>query len=592
MAGGDWAEGWQYGPLSVIEYAVAARALVEHGAPQPEMASWADSLAVRYVYGTLPDLSGQWVGGDFDDNAVYAPPNANIVDAVLAGPSSDTAAAYAAFMKQSQAPGVGGRFYNALAELRTVTPVDYRATNPEPPRWYLARGTRAVYARTSWKSDALWSVFTSAPSVVSDHEHLSASNFVLNRGADALIVDSSNYGELDTLATNAVTAESSVAQGDYAPSQTPWSEAELLWARGSDDAVYAARSDFAKAFIFSSTPSDITYAHREWVMLPEGEVVTIDRVHTVDAAHAMYVGFHTNTGGGGLTLSGSVASGNVGSSKLAIHSVLLSGGTPAITQPEVGDCSLSCDYPCGACDAARFAVDKYGVKVPGPWAVAIHAIDALAAGEAPAVVGSVNDDAVDPAPKQNDAVIGAWVYRAQKQSYVVASHATDGVSPTTMSCSVPGDGASRHVVFDAPEDSNGASVVIGAVNAGRCALTLTAGKGFAGRPLMFVVSSAADGCKATESTAVTPGEAPDAGGSGGSGGGGVAGQGGSSGAGTENSESDDGCGCRLGEREVSGATALAWLIGLTAWATRRRVRARSEIQKGSRKARRREGSLW
>src|SRR4029078_1542263 len=151
----------------------------------------------------------------------------------------------------------------------------------------------------------------------------------------------------------------------------PWSEAELAWARGTDDAVYAARSDFAEAFIFSSTPSDIPYAHREWVMLPEGEIVTIDRVHTVDAAHAMYVRFHTNTGGGGLTLNGAVATGDVGGSRGAVHSVLLSGGKPAITQPEVGDCSLSCSYPCGGCDAARLPVDEHRVQVHRPCAAAV-----------------------------------------------------------------------------------------------------------------------------------------------------------------------------------------------------------------------------
>ncbi|HVY49757.1 MAG TPA: hypothetical protein VHB21_27875, partial [Minicystis sp.] len=499
LVGGDWAEGWQYGPLSVLEYAVAARALEEQGEALPTMDAWTDSLAVRYVYATLPDLSGQWVGGDFDDSAVYAAPNVNEMDAVLAGPSSDEAAAFAAFMKKAQSPGPGAYVYNALAELRSVTPKDYRAQTPAPSGFYVARGTRAVYARSAWSKGAVWAVFSSAPAVVSDHEHLSASNFVLSRGADALVVDPSGYGEVDSFATNAVSADSSVAQGDYGGTQTPWSEAELAWARGTDDGVVAARSDFAKAFIFSSTPSDIHYAHREWVLLPEGEVVTIDRVHTVDAAHAMYVRFHTNTGGGGLTLGGDAAVGDVGGSRVAIHEVMLSGGSPSVAQPEVGDCSVSCSYPCGACDAARFPVDEYAVKVPGPWAVAVHAIDALAKGEAPATVGSMNDDVTDPAPKQNGGVLGAAVRREGKQTYVVASSRVDGASPAKLVYGVPGDGPSRHVVYDAPESGAGTSTVKGAVQQGRCVVTIEAGQGFQGHPLLFTVASAADGCKATES---------------------------------------------------------------------------------------------
>jgi nucleotide-binding universal stress UspA family protein len=39
MVGGDWGS-WQYGPLSVLELAVATRAVEAHGALEPEMAAW------------------------------------------------------------------------------------------------------------------------------------------------------------------------------------------------------------------------------------------------------------------------------------------------------------------------------------------------------------------------------------------------------------------------------------------------------------------------------------------------------------------------------------------------------------------------
>ena len=82
-------------------------------------------------------------------------------------------------------------------------------------------------------------------------------------------------------------------------------------------------------------------------MLPEGEVVLIDRVQTSAASRNMYVTFHTNTGGGGLTQSNGLYLGKVGSSQVAIHPVLVSGGTPVLAQP-TANCSLSCNYPCGA----------------------------------------------------------------------------------------------------------------------------------------------------------------------------------------------------------------------------------------------------
>lgn len=550
LVGGDWAEGWQYGPLSVLEYAVGARALADNGAAMPEMATWTDSLAIRYAHGTVPTMDALWVGGDFDDQSVYQDPSLNVLDAVLAGPSSDTAASWAAFAKQAQGLTKGTYVYNALAELREVAPVDYRAA--QPSRWYVARGTRAMYVRSSWEPSAFWGVFTSAPSVVSDHQHLSASNFVLSRGADHLVVDTSNYGEIGSIETNALTVDSKIAKYDYGGSQTPWSKAELAWARGTDDAVYAARSDFARAFDFQDTVSDVAYAHREWVMLPEGEVVTIDRAHSVDAAHAMTVSFHTNTGAGGLALAGKVASGTVGGSKVSIHAVSLSGGTPAISQPTVGECKLSCSYPCAQCDASRIPVDVYRVKVPGPWAVAIHVIDALAAGESDAVVGSLNDDTYDPAPKLNAGVIGAAVYRGTKQSYVVASSAVDGVTSANMTYGVPGAGPSRHAVFDAPEDGSGESAVTATAQGGRCVVSITAGKGFAGRPLLFTLGSAAEGCTPKASTDVAPSE-PTPGGTGGSAGTGGSGTGaGGSGTGAGTGTGGTGAGTGTGGTGTGG----------------------------------------
>jgi len=498
MAGGDWAEGWQYGPLAVLEYAVAARAVEGGGVALPDMDTWASSLAVRSAYGSLPTLGGQWMGGDFDSASVYVPPSVNVLDAVLAGTSSDQAASWALAMKKEQALTAGSLFYDALAELRAVTPADFRAQVPAPALAYLARGTRALYARSGWDAGAFWSVFSSPPHLVPDHQHFAASSFVFSRGADPLVVDPSEYGEPDTFATNAVSADAAIDLGDYEDTQTPWSTADLPWARGTASGVAAARSDLAGAFSFNGTPSDIPYAHREWAMLPEGEVVTIDRVATADADHAMFVRFHTNTGGGGLALSGAVALGASGGSQVAIHPVLLSGGSPVVSQPEVGNCSVSCSYPCAACDAARFPVDEYAVSVPGPWAVAVHVIDGLATADAPATVGSMNDDATDPAPKANCGVLGAAVLRAGKQSYVVASSARQGALAATMTYAVPGGAASRHVVFDAPEDANGKSLVSVSASGGRCVVVVTAGEGYQGHPLVFDVAAAAAGCTATE----------------------------------------------------------------------------------------------
>ncbi len=559
LVGGDWPEGWQYGPLSISEYAVAARALEQYGAPQPEMDAWTNSLALRAIYATVPAGDGMWVGGDFDSDEVYRDPVGYA--AVMAGPSSDEIAGYAAFEAQKLG-GFGSFFYDALAEIRQATPMDFRAQSTSPPLWYLSRGTRTLYARTSWDPSAFYGVFESSPETVDDHHHFSSSNFAFSRGADHLIVDPSYYGCRSTLPTNALTADSDVVMGDYKPSQTPWSEADLPWARASDSALYAARSDFAKAFNYASSDSDIPYAHREWVFLPEGEMVTIDRVRTGAANKFMYVNFHANTAGS-LMLNGGVATGTVGGSKLVIHGIYLSGAFPSLSKPPIEDGNC---YD-GTCINVRFPVDEYSVKVPGPFAVAIHAIDGLGASEDPAQIGSLNDDNFDPEPKQNTGVIGAAVYRSMKQSYVVASSAQDGASGASMSYGIPAADPARHVVFDAPEASDGSSSVAAVAQGGRCVLTITPGSGggITGHPLMFQTDSATNGCTVTASTDVGSAQPPP--------GGGVdpIGQNPNTGGTGAAAKDKSGCGCRVAS--ANGPRELAWLGLLAASVLTVRIRS-------------------
>ena len=595
MVGGDWLEGWEYGPMGVLHYAAAVAALESAGASLPLMDAWTNSLVLRNLYAATPSWNEWYCGdGDNSDTGPNNSPSFPEVDAVLIGPSSDQAAAWALSIKQETNCGATSRnafIHDAIAETRAVTAQDYTTQTPAPPLWYYSHGTRMVYARTAWKSpSAFWSVFMSPPALNSDHEHFAASNFVFTRGADNLIVNPSPYGGYATWETNAIAADSAavaaIPNHNFAPGQTGWSQADMPWARGTSDATYAARSDFAKGFNTetgsATTPTtDIPYAHREWVMLPEGEVVLIDRVNTGSATRNMYVTLHTNTGGGGLALSNGVYQGKIGSSQVVIHPVSIEGATPVISQPPVADCTLDCEYPCAMCDVGRFPSDAYRVTIPGPFAVGIHVIDGLASTDQPATIDSINDATIDP-NSQNTGVIGASVFRSSMQSYVVASSAKDGVSPTTMTYGVPGGSAGRHIVFDAPEASDGTSAVTATAQSGRCVVSITAGSGggFTGQPLMFSVTNATSGCTVADSTTVTPGAPPTGGGidggetggsSGGSGSGGSADNGSGSPSGSKG-----GCGCSqvgVAPSRTTFLTALGLAFGIlfTARRSRRRL---------------------
>lgn len=549
LVGGDWAEGWQYGPLSVYEYAMAARALEESGAALPAMDTWTSSLVLHLLYATEPAGTGMYPGGDFDDDATWAPVGTTAVNAIRVGPSSQTAAEWAQALYDAKKLAPSGFVYDIVAETRGASAVDYNAT--ARPTFYLARGTGNFFARTSWKPDAYWGVFHSSPMVVSDHEHMDAGNVVFTRGADPILVDPSPYGARGTLNTNAPTLDSDVVTGDYKPSQTPWSEAKLAYARGTSTNVFAARADYAKAFIFSSKPSDVPWAVRDWVMLPEGEVVLVDRATTKDAAHLMHLNLHTRTTG--LSYQNGIASGTAGSSKVAIHAIAVGGATPTAGAGVTGDCFTG---PYGSCVKGRFDHFVYSVNVPGPNAYAVHVVDALGASDAPATAAAFT----------NGQVQGTALVRGTQRTYVLVSNAPQGQSGASMTYAVPD--AARHVVFDAPEDATGHSNVTATVSGSTCAITITPGSALTGRPLVFGVSSPADGCKVTEDAPGTGGEV--------SGDGGVTPvPPGDGGLGATDGGSD-GCGCSTvgADRPIYAGGAGAALVALFALRRRRGSRPR------------------
>jgi hypothetical protein len=505
LAGGDWPEGWQYGTMSVMSYALAARALEEQGVSFPEIRAWADSLTVRYLHGMNPAQDGMYVGGDLDDPRVDASLNPRPLIATMVGPSSDKAASWAAQVKGTVATDSDiCPAFDALAEARGVAAADFHASTP--PTAYLASGTRNLYARTSWDKSATQAVFTSAPRIVPDHQHFDASNFVLTRGADHLIADPSPYGSRSSLTANAMTVDSRAVESSYAPSQSPWGHAEMPWARATADGVAAARSELGGAFNGDNAPSDVAFARRDWAFLPEGEIVTIDRVRTDDASRSAYLRFRSPAT---LTMSGNVAQGTIGGSRVAIHGVALSGGTPKVQPITVGECWDSNAY--GHCEKGRFAANEYTVTLPGPKAYAVHVIDALNATESAADVTSMNDPSIDTA-SQNAGILGASITRGTSRTFVLSSSAQSATTSAAMTYGAPGNTASRHVVFDAPEDANGASSVEATAVNGRCVLSITPGgsNAIVGRPLVFTLSSAADGCKMSGS-APAPTGGPTAG---------------------------------------------------------------------------------
>ncbi len=565
LQGGDWAEGWQYGPLSVLSYSLSARALAEQGVSYPEIGTWVNELSLRFFHALTPSRSELYVGGDFDDSGFNAKPNGRVALATLVGPSSNEAASWAAFARKN----IGKDkevlvFVDALAEARGVAPVDLGG--PTSSKWYVAGGTRRLYMRSGWETTANWAVFHSSPHQVPDHEHADASNVVFYRGADALVVDPSPYGSLSTITSNALTVESNSVGEEYKPSQSVWSgKAEMPWARAGESGIVAARADLSKAFASSKVASDVPYARREFVFLPEGDVVLLDRARTDDAARGLRVRFHSPAA---FTLAAGGATSTIGGSTLRIAAVDVGGQTPTARMSPVGDCYSGATR--GNCDKARFASGEYNVRVPGPTSLAVHVLSGTAKGDAPPAVLSIKDPAVDPA--KNPTVVGAVITRGTLRSVVVGASAKDGVAGASLTYVAPAGGA-RNVVFDAPESPAGASTVAAVKEGSACRVTITpaSGAGFVGRPVMFTLGSATDPCAILEDKVAPPGVAPL--GTGNLPGGNPAG--GANGALVAEAEGQhDDCGCRTAGRDSRNAGFGALVAGAFALVVARRRRRR------------------
>jgi hypothetical protein len=294
LDGGDWDEGWQYGPLAVAEYALAARIGKAHGLPVDGITPWLASLLRRHVYALTPD-DRLWAGGDFDDEHAHMPPQPLLLDAIALG---DATPADKKWAKDERARlgllDVNFLLYDALT---TVGDPSEPVPRTAWPTWYQAAETGTLFTRTSWDKHAIWFVAACAQTTHSDHRGPNAGNFVLSRGAADLIVDPSPYGSLSTLTGNAPTVRSRHLPPNYLPSQGSWSEdIAWRWATKTQGGVVAARCDYADAFRFQERKTDVPEALRDFVLLPSADghdasLVVVDRATTGEADRKMYLRF-------------------------------------------------------------------------------------------------------------------------------------------------------------------------------------------------------------------------------------------------------------------------------------------------------------
>ncbi len=468
LAGGEWPEGWQYGPLSVVEIAFAARAMRGVGAPV-QTARWLRQLLRVHVYGLTPGDGVFALGDSENESSAYLSPSPLTLAAVALGDASPDDKRWARG-ELSRLKLVDGDWlvFDALANVGDTPALPPRASWPT---WYVATAVHTVFARTSWNPDAIWFVAECAPWLDVDHHVPNAGDFALSRGKDDVIVDPSPYGSQSTFTTNAPTIRAPTFPAEYQPSQGYWGEKtgwNLLSQRTSG--IVAGRCNYADQFKFQDKASTVPEALRDLVLVPSADgkdaaLVVVDRADTGGADREMHLQFRTP---GKLALAGDQATATVGATKLTITNVTRA-GKPVLGTASQKDCFKDGTVR-GTCDASRIPITDYRLELPGPAPRAVHVIAATdpkhavtstsisGPGWAGVTLGGVRDASIiwrtlSPGGAGEAGGAGALAYTAAPGTHVVLDapdHAAVTAKPAAGGCAVvvaPGGTFVPPVVF-------------------------------------------------------------------------------------------------------------------------------------------------
>jgi hypothetical protein len=468
LDGGDWPEGWQYGPLSVAEYSLGARVMKRAGVDVPGVQRWLGALLERHVHALSPG-GGVYAGGDTEAETPNLGPSVLTLDAVALGDATPDDRRWArGELSRLGLADADYLLYDALAGVgdRPVQP-----PRAKWPTWYVTTGTGTLFARTRWDDHAVWFVTTCHGGIEVDHRHLDAGNFVLSRGKDDVIVDPSPYGSQSTLTGNAPTVASAQLPKEYIPSQAPWGQKTRFdFATQRASGVVVARCDYADVYTFQEHKSDVPDALRSLVLLPDHDgtsavLVVVDRADTGDPGRGINLRFRAN---GHLALAGTNATATIGGTKLAITGL---DDKPVIGAPSAKDCFAPGTVR-GTCDAARFPVTDYRVTLPGPRPFAVHAISVTDGKGAAPTLAALSGDGWQGVRVGGvrDAVV---VWRTSKGE---------------LAYKAPAATAMTHVVMDAPDQ--GGMVSIAAHRDGdACAVQVTPGGSLPARPLVVTLDA-------------------------------------------------------------------------------------------------------
>lgn len=337
LAGGDFAEGWQY--ARTVGPALAMYVDAESRAPGAapgiaEALPWLRETIAFQAHALHPSGGSMFDAGDWDHQPAR-PSAAPFLALSVVMPDAES---------QKRALFLGRTVADAEDPLwhwlAFIADVPGRAV--EDPRKgaasHFARGTGTILARTDWSKDATWATLRASP-FHADHQHLDQGHFEMVRGRDRLLVDPGGAGSWATTSHNTLLVDDGGDNMPKPPNQYVYGTSTAV-TRFDENARYVyGLASFGSAY--DADPEDASKAHsvvraeREWFFArgagsgAGGRLVLYDRVTLAKPAYAVTWIAHA---GSAPTVLGNEARIVVGASSAQVTALLPGGSAFAVVR--------------------------------------------------------------------------------------------------------------------------------------------------------------------------------------------------------------------------------------------------------------------
>jgi len=356
-AGGGIAESYNYGPTHAVRLFQYGNAVLT-ATGEDIYTSYGAKIAENLLYNLKPD---RWKSTDTGDMAgdytgIMKANLPTVLASFLPGTAGDEMAYYYSHLaptpyttatNEVQKADVFTRFMNKNPRTQT----DYRNNHPLVFR---SIGDEAIFIRSDWTDNAIWSSYAAGNIRYADHENNHAGHIAIQRGSDYLLVNAAQWKGADGIIGNpSVTASSSnwtntlffYDNGEYIYPGVGYAGGQVamfpdinavLKYETTSGYTYA-KADHSNAYDIASysrnpTTRSLRYFYRNFVKVGDKTFVVYDRIKALKDTYTKKLYWHLNKQGQPISIDSKTTSSTVGSSKLFIKSVYPSTSTVTFAQ--------------------------------------------------------------------------------------------------------------------------------------------------------------------------------------------------------------------------------------------------------------------